>query len=350
MSNIVISFDGTWNTPKNDSEGDDSTNVWKFHKSVELDEKYKHYEKGVGTEWYNHLRGGIFAVGLSKTIQSSYKYLVNTYKDGDKIYILGFSRGAYAARSLVGLIRNIGLLQVENEDRISEAYELYRMRDDGPDSENAKFFRNKYSKNISIHFLGVWDTVGKLGVPVESFNWFNKYFYQFHDTELSGIVKNGYHAVAIDEHRECYPPTLWDPKVKPNQKIEQAWFSGAHSNIGGGYKNNKLSELPLSWMIEKAKKSGLKFKNNLVFSNKAVFDDKEYTITDSYKEFLTGLYCNFSGRYYRNIGETSYGNESIHDSTKDRVSTDKNYLPKNIVQEKVIDINKKGVGRLQDIL
>lgn len=143
----------------------------------------------------------------------------------------------------MAFVRNAGLLRREHIGRVSEAYALYRTRDEGADSENARFFRGKYSQEIEIHFLGVWDTVGALGVPVESFDWFNKSYYQFHDTELSGIVKNAFHAIAIDEHRRNYQCTLWDPKGKPNQRIEQTWFSGAHANIGSGYSSDLLSDL-----------------------------------------------------------------------------------------------------------
>jgi uncharacterized protein (DUF2235 family) len=150
---IVLSFDGTWNTPdQNIDDGDESTNVWKLHDAIlPVDgngaQQDKWYEKGVGTKWYNKLRGGAFGVGLSKKIQEGYQHLVKTFEDGDLIYIFGFSRGAYSARSLVGLIRNAGLLKREHVKRVSEAYSLYRTRDEGADSENARFFRLKYARD-----------------------------------------------------------------------------------------------------------------------------------------------------------------------------------------------------------
>lgn len=330
---IAVSFDGTWNTPdQNQDDGDESTNVWKLHDAILPEDKKrgrqdKWYEKGVGTKWYNKLRGGAFGVGLSKKIQEGYQYLVETFEDGDQIYIFGFSRGAYSARSLVGFIRNAGLLKPEHVKRVSEAYSLYRTRDDGADSENARFFREKFARETTIHFIGVWDTVGALGIPVESFDWFNKAYYQFHDTELSGIVKNAFHAVAVDEHRKTYQCTLWDPIEKPNQTMEQVWFCGAHANVGGGYANNRLSDVTLRWMMEKAQQQGL----NLDQNKFPAVSRGMPPITDSYKDFMGGAYSRLEPRYFRTIGATVFGQEQIDDSVARRARHDPNYRPKNDV-------------------
>ncbi len=345
---IIISFDGTWNTPDSNPEvdGNSSTNVWKIHDAIlpadaNGREQNKWYEKGVGTKWYNKIRGGAFGVGLSGKIQEGCKHLVNTYEDGDQIYIFGFSRGAYSARSLVGFVRNAGLLRKENAKRVSEAYSLYRTRDEGADSENAKFFRSKYSREVSIYFLGVWDTVGALGIPVESFDWFNKSYYQFHDTTLSGIVKNAFHAVAIDEHRKSYQCTLWNPIEKPNQTIEQVWFCGAHSNIGGGYADNLLSDIALRWMMNKASSCGLALDPGKIQGQPQGLPP----ITDSYKDFLGGAYSKFEPRYFRTIGRTVHGQESIDDTVLQRAQSDSRYRPKNDVQPNLTG-NYKPAGRI----
>jgi uncharacterized protein (DUF2235 family) len=345
---IIISFDGTWNTPDPNPEvdGNGSTNVQKLHESIlsadaEGVKQDKWYEAGVGTKWYNKIRGGAFGVGLTEKIQDGYKQLINTFEEGDQIFIFGFSRGAYTARSLVGLIRNSGLLKPEHAKRARDAYSLYRTRDEGADTENAKFFRKKYSREVSIHFLGVWDTVGALGIPLESFDWFNKSFYQFHDTELSGIVKNAFQALAIDEHRKSYSATLWDPKEKPNQEVEQTWFSGAHGNIGGGYSDKHLSDISLRWMIVKAQEAGLVLDQNKISGFPKVLP----SITDSYKDFLGGAYSKFEPRYFRTIGVTPHGQESIDTTVLQRVRADPDYRPKNDVQTHLIgDI--KPIGRI----
>ncbi|MEZ4599917.1 MAG: DUF2235 domain-containing protein [Syntrophotaleaceae bacterium] len=346
---IVISFDGTWNTPDTgkDVDGDSSTNVWKLHDAVHpVDdagiEQRKWYEEGVGTKWYNKIRGGAFGVGLSEKIQLGYKHLARTYEEGDQIYIFGFSRGAYSARSLVGLIRNAGLLRKEHIRRVAAAYSLYRTRDEGADSENAQFFRRSFSREVNIHFLGVWDTVGALGIPVESFDWFNKAYYQFHDTVLSGIVKNAYHAVAVDEHRKSYECTLWDPREKPNQTVEQIWFSGAHANVGGGYADNRLSDISLAWMAGKARKCGLALDETKISPVPAELPP----VTDSYRQFLGGAYCKFEPRFYRTLGATPYGQEQVDETVIRRARLDPNYRPKNHVLNNLVGSDQP-VGRIR---
>ena len=262
--NIAILFDGTWNKPDEDLErnGDENTNVVRLKSAILAKDNSNNpqhvwYEKGVGSDWYDSIMGGAFGTGLSLKIMEGYKELVENYEEGDQVFIFGFSRGAYSARSLVGFIRNAGLLKKANIGFLNNAYSLYRTRDNGPDSENARFFRSQYSREIDIQCLGVWDTVGALGVPLESFQHFNKDFFAFHDTELSSIVKNAFHALAVDEHRENFFPALWDPKEKPNQVVEQVWFTGAHANIGGGYPEDNLAIITLNWMANKANACGL---------------------------------------------------------------------------------------------
>lgn len=261
-------------------------------------------------------------------IQKGYSQLVETCEEGDAICIYGFSRGAYCARSLVGLIRNAGLLRREQIKMVPEAYALYRTRDEGADSETAKFFRGKYAREVQIHLLGVWDTVGALGIPVESFEWFNKAYYQFHDTELSGIVRNAFHAVVVDEHRKNYSATLWNPKQKPNQRVEQVWFSGAHANVGGGYVRSSLSDIPLRWMMQKSQTCGIAFDPAAMPAPPAV----PPAIVDSYGEFLRGAYSRLIPRHYRTIGSTVHGVEAIDETVIQRLREDPDYRPKNAVE------------------
>lgn len=237
MKRIVLCFDGTWNTPADDSIPPSQhveTNVWRFFRSVDPTgtdgvEQEAWYDQGVGTSRLNKVAGGAFGAGLDKHILDGYSHLVSVYDPGDQIYVLGFSRGAYTARSLVGLIRNCGIVKRNflTKTQIGVAYGIYRTRDDGPDSATAVTFRNLFSHEAKIHFLGVWDTVGALGIPLSAASRFNAAFYQFHDTGLSGIVERAYHAIAVDEHRHEYDATLWTPQEKPNQILEQRWFPGA---------------------------------------------------------------------------------------------------------------------------
>jgi uncharacterized protein (DUF2235 family) len=347
---IIICFDGTWNTPdKKASDGDESTNVWRFFESVaERDAndmaQIKWYDQGVGTKWYNKLRGGAFGVGLSDNIQQGYKFLAKVYEDGDEVYVNGFSRGAYSARSLVGLIRNSGLVAPDHIQRVPDAYQLYRTRDEGADGPNATFFRSKFAREVRIKFLGVWDTVGALGIPVQSFDWFNKRYYEFHDTELSSIVENAFHAVAVDEHRENYAATMWNPRVQPTQRLEQVWFAGAHANVGGGYKERELSDITLAWMQEKAASCGLAFNPALI--PRVTAQHALGRVRNSFEEFLGGFYRLTHERYFRKIGKTEFGREGVHNSVLDRLAQVPNYRPKNAVGPSVTGARNPGSGRL----
>lgn len=371
---IVLCFDGTWNTPSEkfaglaslhehfeelaglgdakmraaiehvDPNAGIETNVCRLYRSVlrlgdgemrpgELPQ-VKWYDKGVGTEWYDRVAGGAFGLGLSRKIREGYQSLSNTYDDGDEVFVFGFSRGAYTARSLVGMIRNCGLLPKgrsgggPDSSELLEAYELYRARDDGPDSERAKHFRaEKNAPLISIKFLGVWDTVGALGIPLESFDAFNKEQFTFHDTELSGIVQNAFHAIAVDEHREPYKVTLWEPKQKPDQTMEQRWFVGAHADVGGGYPSPELSDITLQWMQKKAQAWGLQLDESGI--PKVSDENTLGTFADSFKAFLGGTFAFFSKRYYRPVCMQQFGNEVVNPTVPARIKGDLTYRPKN---------------------
>lgn len=347
---LVVSFDGTWNTPGDDGDIGTKgvTNVWRLHQAIaktgaDGTKQLAHYEAGVGTKWYNRLPGGTFGAGLSRILRNGYSFLVDTYEEGDSIYVFGFSRGAYTARSLVGMLRNVGLLDKKHKRRVGEAEQLYRTRDEGADSANAQTFRAAYSRDVEVQCLGVWDTVGALGVPINSFDWFNRRYYEFHDTKLSGIVRHAYHAVAIDEHRASYDATLWDPKEKPRQTVEQAWFVGAHCNVGGGYPDNRLADLPLLWMAEKAGIAGLAL--DLTMLPDAV-DPLANEPVDSYKAFLGGAYSRFTDRRFRTLGRTAYGNETIHPSVVERLAKDTHYRPNNPAQPNLQGLKLRQPGPL----
>lgn len=219
----MVCSDGTWNSP----EQKYPTNVWKMHQAVSLlapdgTPQAVFYDPGVGTgNWATRLLGGLTGLGLSKNVRDAYRYLVENYEDGDEVYFFGFSRGAYTARSAAGFIRNCGLLYRDHVDKVDAAFRLYRQRDDGPDTDEATKFREAYSRQIDIKFIGVWDTVGALGIPILILGWITPGRYRFHDLELSKRVRHGYQALAIDERAWPYRPNLWNAKPKVDQVIEQ---------------------------------------------------------------------------------------------------------------------------------
>jgi uncharacterized protein (DUF2235 family) len=333
MKRIVICFDGTWNKPADEALPANQrveTNVCRFYESIKAQsadgiKQIKWYDEGVGTQWYDRFIGGGIGAGLELNIVQGYEFLAKEYQDGDEVYVLGFSRGAYTARSFVGMIRNCGLILPKHLTlRVAMAYGIYRTRDDNVDSFTAKLFRSSFSRDIKIKFIGVWDTVGALGIPLTIFKDVNMKFYEFHDTKLSTIVENAYHALAIDEHRQDYLATLWNPETAPQQKLEQRWFVGAHCDVGGGYQDRRLSDMTLSWMQQKASALGLALDPVQVEAKNYLGD-----WTDSYGKFLGGIYAKKNPRYYRPIGATKFGSEIIDESVQRRRKEDHAYEPQN---------------------
>ncbi len=264
MKRLVLCCDGTWNRPDEEEDGRPvPTNVVKLAYRVAKRDpqgitQVIFYDLGVGTgNVIDRFTGGVLGKGLEDNILDAYRFLIGNYEPGDAIFLFGFSRGAFTARSIAGMIRKCGILKRSAIDKYREATALYRS-DEGPDSPKAVAFRQQYSVSpdapIDIQFIGVWDTVGSLGIPKSGGV---TQAYQFHDTELSGSVRNACHALAIDEHRQPFLPTLWDYKPKPGQQVEQVWFSGAHSDVGGGYPQDQTSLICLQWMLDKAAAAGL---------------------------------------------------------------------------------------------
>ncbi len=254
--NVVICSDGTWNKREDGSEK--NTNVAKLYDSLSQDnsnEQVVFYDPGIGTGMWKII-GGATGLGISQNIIDCYSYLVDHYEEGDSIFLFGFSRGAYTVRSLGGFIYRCGILRKEFKGKIKEAYGYYRDKN----LEAQEKIKSTSAVNGNVFMIGVWDTVGALGIPVNWLNNLNPMLDKFHDTKLNPSVKFAYQALAIDESRKNFSPTLWEGVAHPGQTIEQIWFAGAHSDIGGGYKEHDLSDISLDWMVSKALKHGLVFK------------------------------------------------------------------------------------------
>jgi uncharacterized protein (DUF2235 family) len=333
MKRIVICFDGTWNKPADEALPADrrvETNVCRFYESIKAQsadgrKQIKWYDEGVGTQWYDKFIGGAIGAGLELNIVQGYEFLAKNYEDGDEVYVLGFSRGAYTARSFVGMIRNCGLILPKHLAlRVAMAYGIYRTRGDSVDSFTAKTFRAAFCREIKIKFVGVWDTVGALGIPLDVLKDVNMRFYEFHDTKLSNIVENACHAIAVDEHRVDYDVCLWNPDTQPLQSLEQRWFIGAHCDVGGGYPDRRLSDMTLRWMQDKASALGL-----ALDPVSAGAQNYLGAHTDSYAKFLGGIYARKTPRHYRAIGVTKFGNEIVDDSVQKRRKEDHAYEPQN---------------------
>ncbi|MBW4707742.1 DUF2235 domain-containing protein [Roseobacter sp. YSTF-M11] len=301
MAHIAIFCDGTWNSAETGS----ATHVLRLSNACARSQRQKvMYFEGVGTgtgmmsqfgRSLSKIGGGLFGWGLNRNIRAAYLALCQVYQPGDKIMIFGFSRGAYTARSLVGMIRKCGILSDPTRANLRRAFRLYRMRGDHnkPDAPHIITARQRLSPDfatsqadvmaraddsclVRISYLGVWDTVGALGIPASIFgraaDWWNAR-YKFHDTTLSHLVEAARHAVALDERRSLYEPSLWDnlesrdavPGLNlgdetAKRPYQQVWFVGDHGIVGGSAETRALSEITLAWVWQGARAQGLQLK------------------------------------------------------------------------------------------
>ena len=265
---LILCADGTWNTPHGVEVAVNDTNVRKIFCALASDETQQpFYDSGVGTNGtpIDHLAGGAMGEGLFQKIQECYRYLTDAWSPGSSIYLFGFSRGAYTVRSLGGMIARFGVptKNLDNE-AAARVFAAYRERD--PEKQAAMKLQLELQYDIqgaAVRMIGVWDTVGSLGIPGLIFELFDEKKYGFLDTALHPNVQNAYHAVSIDERRRQFEPTLWtnpDGSDRVNDaQVEQVWFPGVHCDVGGSYAPSDLSDIPLAWMIRKAMHCGLAF-------------------------------------------------------------------------------------------
>ncbi len=272
MKRLVVCCDGTWNKPDNETV----TNVEKIARTVQTDppaaggvQQLVYYISGVGTSSYeaDRLLGGAFGFALFQHVIACYRFLAQYYEPGEEIFIIGFSRGAYTARSLGGMIATVGLLTriALVEERLPEAVHLYQRTKmpAGEIGESTDEFKHDHCHAAKVTFLGVFDTVGALGVP--GFEWKTP---KFHNVQLSDQVLCARQALAIDETRMKFAPTFWEAPSAPgvesgpvteDPRVKQVWFEGDHSDIGGGHPETGLSDTTLLWMAKEAHAAGLVF-------------------------------------------------------------------------------------------
>lgn len=307
MKNIVICSDGTGNT----AIVGRGTNVFKLYEAVDLNghrmdrslnPQVAIYDDGVGTQSWKlvKLASGALGLGLSRNVRDLYKALVRIYDDGDQIFLFGFSRGAFTVRTLAGMITRCGILPWEgtksNEQmnqQVAKAYEVYRksycpwlwrvVRGKSEEQIQAAakaateaFRKERKCYAAPIRFVGVWDTVDSVGGPFHMSDIINGlvYRYKFPDYRLSPNVQCAAHAVSIDDARAAFEPRLWEER----EGIEQVWFSGVHSNVGGGYPKHGMSLVTLDWMLQQAEACGLRVipSDRTWCSEHANVDDKLY--------------------------------------------------------------------------
>jgi uncharacterized protein (DUF2235 family) len=337
---LIVFCDGTWNTPAQTDRGVVvPSNVVKLSQAVDAADPAQrvYYDTGVGTQkGWDRWTGGMFGIGLTDNILQAYRWVANEYQDDDRLFFFGFSRGAYTVRSLAGLIGRCGLTAPKDDHAARHAYDLYRQAASEEGKAHAEKFK-AVQRQPSVYFLGVWDTVGSLGVPalsrygllrklVRRVTEGSKYAHGFHDETLGKHVLHAYQALAIDEQRGAFAPSLWKAEPTPRANVEQVWFVGVHTNIGGGYVDSGLSDIALSWMASKAAAAGLKLRHDYLAQHVRPNADGE--LRDSF----IGVYKALP-RAVREIGRSETLNEKIHKSAVARMERQaNNYRPDNLTR------------------
>ncbi len=349
MKRLIVCCDGTWQKLANPYP----TNVVKLAQSIQSrDQKGIHqivyYGEGIGTDdagdFFIRVGGGAFGWGIDSKIQDAYRFLCLNYEDGDKIYLFGFSRGAYTIRCLAGLIYCSGLLQRQFIRKVPEAYRLYRNRDPKtkPNGLDSTRFRNDHGENVEIEVLGCWDTVGALGIPdlLPYFpldNLLNKQ-YEFFNTTINPKIQKAFHAIAIDEGRKVFNVTAMDHhESRSQEQVTSRWFPGNHGCVGGGTKAAQgLSDTALLWMMEQVEAVGLSLDKNCVEDG---IDPKYDTLFD------TKPRLDYLGGEIRRTIKGDFSN--LHESVKLRWKDPKlNYRPKNLYEKFQVELDDHSPSKL----
>ena len=359
---LIICCDGTWNEPDekvddNPADETEPTNVLKVVRGIAPVDSHKipqvvYYDSGVGTQGFiDKYVGGGFGRGISRNIQQAYRFIANNYHEGDELFLFGFSRGAYTVRSLAGFIGSVGLLEKAHLRRVPEAYALYRIppskRPGSLPEQRLKNLTPPPRRGIPIKFIGVWDTVGALGAPTPILGRFTRRIVSFHDTQLGQDVQHACQALAIDERRRPFQPDLWTGKPANGQTIEQVWFSGVHSNVGGSYRNTGLSDITLKWLTDQASQHGLEFMRQIT----ALRPEPAYKgrLENSFSVNYQALRLLMVSPYIREIGPEQHGEirdpnrnvpgEMVHPSAQDAIgkpfegnADGKSYEPRNLIR------------------
>ncbi len=319
---IAYCADGTWDTTASD------TNVYRISRAIIAipGEQYSFYDDGVGSDGtpIEKLLGGAFGAGLFQKIKDGYSSISSVYEAGDELFLFGFSRGAYTARSLAGMIAACGL-PTRNPDPnlVDTAFQAYRNKDQRPAILATLGAYDLVEANITM--VGVWDTVGALGIPA-IFGAVSPLLYGFLDTNLSPQIANAYQAVAIDERRQEFPATLWTSAPAPGQMLEQVYFCGVHCDVGGGYPDDAgsgtaLSDITYSWLLAKARALGLVFDANVLSAYPSPIDKTD--ALDTKHESWSPLWLFPKPR---DIAQ----NATLANSVTVRCQTDGTYRPANL--------------------
>lgn len=370
---LIIFCDGTWNSPDQIDEKTKricTTNVVKLMRAVQpiaysgpdfciQTPQISYYDPGIGTEGIvEKYVGGATGYGISANILQAYRFLANNYQSGDEIFCFGFSRGAYTVRALCGFMGLMGLISPKDLDLLPRAYRYYRMSPEqrylSPEHEFYLSLKESSIENFCIRFLGVWDSVGAMGVPTPMLQKLSQRWVGFFDVKLGHYIQTARQALAIDERRGAFAPDLWvntSAELAQYQDIQQVWFSGVHSNIGGGYEKNYLSDQTLLWMMGEAGDCGLQFNAEYVAQILAYTqqielqsESEQIIIPNNYSLPYKMIDALSHRRGERAIGERQRVandllpavNESVHPSVAEVMRINESYRPENLL--KALDV------------
>ncbi|MFZ7090163.1 DUF2235 domain-containing protein [Primorskyibacter sp. 2E233] len=254
----VIILDGTMSSLK---PGEETNAGLTFRLLSEVGHASLYYEAGVQWSDWRSTPDVIMGRGINRQIRRAYGYLASRYRSGDRIILMGYSRGAYAVRSLAGIIDRVGLVRADQATvrNVRQAYRLYQYDTGGQVAEDFK--RAFCHESAPIEMVGVWDTVKALGLRLPIFWRLYRDEHAFHNHELGASVRRGYQALAYDETRMAYAPVLWSSPKEWTGQIEQVWFRGTHGDVGGQLGDfteaRGLSNIPLVWMLERLEGCGV---------------------------------------------------------------------------------------------
>ncbi|KAH8703485.1 hypothetical protein BGW36DRAFT_393809 [Talaromyces proteolyticus] len=342
---LIVCCDGTWEDGTSSEINSPVTNITRICRAINgyakvviegvptLVPQITYYQKGVGTGVLDRYIGGMSGAGLSANVRAAYAFLAENFDEGDQIYFFGFSRGAYTARAVAGLVADMGLLTNRGMDNFSIVYnDYYKNKKLGYDAETrARLGFRPPLPRFTIQVIGVFDTVGFHDFHLTARLFGEKF--ELPNTILSPDVRYAFHALSLDERRGAFSPTLWhSPQKVPDQQLLQVWFSGAHGDIGGGEEDPRLSNIALAWMIHHCTKN-----NQLDFNLDYFFPDPAPAMEDAiipwatslgqedywhFTQYMEALFFGMKNRtplaYLDGNEQIGYTNEWIHESVKDR--------------------------------
>ena len=257
----VIILDGTMSTLRKGYETNAGLMFKLLRETGQSQNLSVYYEAGIQWPDWRSTLDVLMGRGINRQIERAYGVLASRWREGDRIILVGYSRGAFAVRSLAGIIDRVGLVRTHqaNVRNIRQAYRHYRS---GTPSEAARAFRAEYCHaQVDIEAVCAWDTVKALGLRLPLVWRLTEAQHEFHDHDLGPHVLRGFHAIALDETREVFAPVLWSTREDDPRQVEQMWFAGTHGDIGGQINGfhpaRPLANIPLVWMLEKIEACGL---------------------------------------------------------------------------------------------